>query len=154
MEDSHYQYLLDIVSNSTATNSDKIVAFISLSNINNAKGDISEALKYASMATIVTASPRADACCCIGDVYMQLGNTEWAIKWFESAISNVSPDCESGYYTWIPLMKIAQAHILNCDFKTAEEYVSAARKLLKKDTEEILDITRAIDMFKSQISKK
>lgn len=146
--------LFDIVKNETKSNNEKVNAFIELSNLYNQRGDLNEALKYAAMATITTLTPRADACCCIGDIYLELGETTWAMKWYENAVSNASDKCDFSFYTWIPLLKIAQSYLILSDFDKAEEYISAAEKLAGKNNHEITDFKNSFSMVKKMLNKE
>ena len=143
--------LLEIVSSADKTNDEKTDAFVELSNKYNAEGKLSEALKYAAMATIATSTPRADACCCIGDIYLQKGESVWAMKWYENAISNTVGKCDVSFYTWIPLLKISQCYLLMSNFDKCEEYISAAEKMSKKDNPDIVDFKNTISMLKKQL---
>ena len=140
--------LFEIVQDETKSNNEKVDAFIGLSHIYNERGKLSDALKYAAMATIATPTPRADACCCIGDVYLEFGESTWAMKWYEHAISNTSDKCDFSFYTWIPLLKIAQCHLLMTNYDKTEEYISAAEKLAGKDNREIIDFRNSLAMIK------
>lgn len=84
-------------------------------------GDLNEAAKYAAIATICTESPRADICCLMGFLYHSIGNEKWAAKWLHNAIGNASAHIDSGYYTWYPLVLLA-----NVETNKAEEYFKAA----------------------------
>lgn len=100
--------------------------------------DLNLALKYASLATIVTYSPRADACCLMGEIYLLKGNVEWAIRWYKSALNNITMDMDEvipdkSYLTIIPLIKLAFiSHGMGEDEK-AIEYYDAVLKLDPKN---------------------
>ena len=140
--------LFDIVKDKTKSDSEKVEAFLEISHLYNERGKLSEALKYAAMATITTTTPRPDACCCMGDIYLELGESTWAMKWYENAISNTSDKCDFSFYTWIPLLKIAQCHLLMTNYDKTEEYISAAEKLAGKDNREIIDFRNSLAMIK------
>ena len=63
----------EILESEEASIDQRIEAFINLSNFFVDK-DFADSFKYASMATIVTDIPRADACCCLGDRYLMANN--------------------------------------------------------------------------------
>ena len=93
--------------------------------------DLDNALKYGMIAASLSFSPRADVCCCIGEIYLLKGNTEWAKFWYERALNNMSvwvdeklPDAE--YFTIIPMLKLCFICHKMGDIESAMEYNNAA----------------------------
>jgi len=145
--------LLKLAKKKGLSNAEKVDLFIKLSNTYSIEGDYSEALKYAAMATISTYSPRADACCCIGDIYLKLSNGEWAIKWYKNAMSSTTEGCNPAFSTWIPLIKISQAYLLVLNIDKAEEYVSAAEKFTEEN-EEVEQMKNSILTIKETLKQQ
>jgi tetratricopeptide (TPR) repeat protein len=92
--------------------------------------DLDIALKYAAMSVISTWSPRADACCVMGEVYLERGNLQWSKFWYEKAVNNMScgvdeelPD--SKYFTTIPMLKLGYIDYKMGNYKSALEYFEA-----------------------------
>lgn len=98
------------------------------------KHDLDLALKYASMASVCTFSPRADVCCTIGEIYLEKGNCEWAKFWYEKALNNMScgldeETVDTEYWTTIPMLKLGFiSHVMNND-EGALEYFEAVLKI-------------------------
>jgi hypothetical protein len=100
--------------------------------------DLDNALKYAMLAAALSYQPRADACCCIGEIYLSKGNDSWAKFWFEKALNNMSvwideqlPDSE--YFTIIPLLKLCFIAHREGDDKAAKEYNDAVLAIDSKN---------------------
>jgi tetratricopeptide (TPR) repeat protein len=92
--------------------------------------DLDNALKYAMIAASLSYSPRADVCCCIGEIYLSKGNIEWAKFWYERALQNMSmwvdeqlPDAD--YFTIIPMLKLCFICHKSGDIDGAKEYNNA-----------------------------
>ena len=92
--------------------------------------DLDNALKYAMLSAAITYQPRADSCCCIGEIYLLKNNFEWAKFWFEKALNNMTvwvdeilPDKD--YFTIIPLLKLAFISYSLGDITSAKEYNDA-----------------------------
>ena len=150
--DKRINEILSILSEENTKDNDVVTLLIELSDLYDAKGNASEAFKYAAMSTIVTFSPRADACCCLGGRYMVAGNYTWALKWFNNALNNIS-DCDKKYYTWLPILHIAQVHLLNLNFDEAYRYLNAA-DVLSPDNEYVKSFKLAIDEAAKNFSEK
>lgn len=93
--------------------------------------DLDNALKYAMLSAALSYQPRADSCCCIGEIYLLKNNLEWAKFWFEKALNNMTvwideilPDKD--YFTIIPLLKLAFISYSLGDTTSAKEYNDAA----------------------------
>lgn len=74
--------------------------------------DYDGALKYAMLAVSCTDTPRADVCCCAGEIYMMKGKLRWASWWFEKAIGSVwvginGETIDNMYSTWFPMLKLS-----------------------------------------------
>lgn len=74
--------------------------------------DLQLALKNAYIAASSSFCPRADVCCFIGDIYLEMSNLEWARNWFKLAINNVSASFNEeisgiNFQTTIPFLKLA-----------------------------------------------
>lgn len=128
----------------------RIEALINLSNFFVDK-DFADSFKYASMATIVTDIPRADACCCLGDRYLMANNIKWAKIWYRHASDDaLRVGCDCKYWTYLPLMKFAQISFLKKDYDEALNLVEALL-LMRKDDTEILEFK---DIILSKMGKK
>ena len=83
--------------------------------------DLDLALKYATLASVCTFSPRADVCCTIGEIYLEKGNCTWAKFWYERAMNNMTCGIDevlvdSEYWTTIPLLKLGFiSHVMGND---------------------------------------
>lgn len=86
---------------------------------------LDEAFKYASLAAVMTESPRADICCILGELYNMRKNAAWSKKWFEHAINNVSANIDTAFYTWYPILMIGNIYANDGDIKNAEKYFNA-----------------------------
>ena len=96
----------------------------------NTNHDNAMALKYALMAASVSYNPRADVCCCVGEIYLTMGNMDWAEIWFNKALNNTSTWIDevvpnSIYYTTIPLIKLCFIAYTKGEIEKAKEYNDA-----------------------------
>ena len=96
--------------------------------------DLDMALKYAMLAVMSTWSPRADACCVAGEVYLERNNYEWAKFWYEKAVSNMNcgvdeelPDAD--YYTKVPILKLGYISYRMGNMKAALEYFESVLRM-------------------------
>jgi tetratricopeptide (TPR) repeat protein len=92
--------------------------------------DLKNALKYAALASVSTDYPRADVCCHMGDLYLEMGNLVWARFWFEAAIGNIYVDIsgeklDESFYTWIPMLRLSYIMYTIGDIDKAIEYNNA-----------------------------
>lgn len=128
----------------------RVEALINLSNFFVDK-DFADSFKYASMATIVTDIPRADACCCLGDRYLMANNIKWAKIWYRHALDDaLRVGCDCKYWTYLPLIKFAQIDFLKENYDSALNLVEALL-LMRKDDTEILELK---DIILSKMGKK
>lgn len=134
MENFNLETALKQLSNTEISDSERVSLFIEISNYY-VDIDFGESMKYASFATVSTKIPRADACCCIGDRYLLIGEYEWARKWYNNAISNVSHDIDAMYYGWLPSQKIAQTYLIEGNYTDALKFVETSLILNPKDEE-------------------
>ena len=128
------------------TQDEMVTLFIELSYTFDKEEEYGEALKYASLATIVSDVPRADACCRIGDLYAINRQTKWAKMWYTNSIQNVSNEIDSLFYTWLPLQKMCQMLMMEGNFKEALKYVESAL-IFNPDDEECCNMKQAIENF-------
>lgn len=146
-EDNKY---FEILESEEASIEQRVEALINLSNFFVDK-DFADSFKYASMATIVTDVPRADACCCLGDRYLMANNIKWAKIWYRHACDDaLRVGCDCKYWTYLPLIKFAQISFLNKDYDDALNLVEALL-LMRKDDTEILELK---DIILSKMGKK
>lgn len=128
--------LLNHLTKSGLTAEEKILALGNLCTEYINAGDIDNVLKYAALATICTSCPTAFSCCLMGDAYHLIGNLDWAEKWYMDAMSKsvnpVSIGGEVGFFSWIPLTKMAIIAYERGDMQHAAEYLNAA-KILNPD---------------------
>ena len=130
----------EILESEEASIDQRVEALINLSNFFVDK-DFADSFKYASMATIVTDIPRADACCCLGDRYL----------WYRHALDDaLRVGCDCKYWTYLPLIKFAQISFLKKDYDEALNLVEALL-LMRKDDTEILELK---DIILSKMGKK
>lgn len=140
----------EILESEEASIEQRVEALINLSNFFVDK-DFADSFKYASMATIVTDVPRADACCCLGDRYLMANNIKWAKIWYRHACDDaLRVGCDCKYWTYLPLIKFAQISFLNKDYDDALNLVEALL-LMRKDDTEILELK---DIILSKMGKK
>lgn len=140
----------EILESEEASIDQRVEALIDLSNFFVDK-DFADSFKYASMATIVTDIPRADACCCLGDRYLMANNIKWAKIWYRHACDDaLRVGCDCKYWTYLPLIKFAQISFLNKDYDDALNLVEALL-LMRKDDTEILELK---DIILSKMGKK
>ena len=100
--------------------------------------DLDNALKYAMLSASLSYQPRADSCCCIGEIYLLRNNLEWAKFWFEKALNNMTvwvdevlPDKD--YFTIIPLLKLAFISYSSGDMESAKKYNDAVLMIDKNN---------------------
>ena len=128
--------LLNYLTTTGLTAEEKILTLANLCSEYINIGDTDNALKYAALSTICTNYPTAFACCLMGDAYHSIGNLNWAERWYMDAMSKVvSPvtiGSEVGFFSWIPLTKLAIIAYERGDMQHAMEYLSAA-KILNPD---------------------
>lgn len=130
-----------ILSDKNSTDNQRVEAFINLSN-HYVYSDFSESFKYATLATIVTNIPRADACCCIADKYLMLGEYKWAEIWYKHAMNNsLTKECDSKYWGYIPLRNIAQIKYSNGEKEHALNIIEALL-ITRPDDEELIELKK------------
>ena len=102
---------------------------INLCQLNANKEDgIPVALKYAAIASIVTASPRADVCCLLGELYLKTGNLKWAEIWFKHALLNIG-NCDLSYSIIYPMRRLGDIALIKGNMEDKELYDNAIKVL-------------------------
>lgn len=133
-EESNYtQNLYNILSKEETSEKERVDTFIELSNFFVDK-DFSGSFKYASLATVTTNIPRADACCCLGDRYLMSGEFEWAAIWYNHAMhDSLQENCDSKYWTYLPLRNLAQISFSKGNKEEALNLIEALLIMRPKD---------------------
>lgn len=135
------QKYFDILSSEDTTPSKRVETFIELSNFFVDK-DFSNSFKYASLASIVTNVPRADACCCLADRYLMSGEYDWAIIWYKHAMNNACKDeCDSTYWTYLPLRNLAQIYYLKGQKEEALKLIETLL-LMRENDKDLLELKK------------
>ena len=94
------------------------------------------------MASIVTNVPRADACCCLADRYLMSGEYDWAIIWYKHAMNNACKDeCDSTYWTYLPLRNLAQIYYLKGQKEEALKLIETLL-LMRENDEDLLELKK------------
>lgn len=82
-------------------------------------------------------TPRGEACCNIGDFFLERGNYETAVFWYKTAL-NCPQNPESGFfqrdfYDFVPLMQLCVCYDRMGNLEKAEEYNEKAGKIKPYD---------------------
>lgn len=142
-EQKEYDGYIDTLQDETTSVDIRIDVLIKLSQFFIEK-DFSESFKYASFATVITDKPRADACCCLGDMYLFANNIKWAKIWYRHALDDACRvGCDCKYWTYLPLVKFAQIDFIEERYDSALNLVEALL-LMRKEDVEILQLKEVI----------
>lgn len=84
-------------------------------------------------------APRADFCCCIGDILLDRRIIDGAIYWYKEASKLIPPEGYLGimnrsYYTWIPNLQLCVAYFMKGDIESSEFYNEEAAKYIPYDS--------------------
>ncbi len=149
-EQKEYDGYMVVLQDETTSVDIRIDVLIKLSHFFIGK-DFSESFKYASLATIITDIPRADACCCLGDMYLIANKIKWAKIWYRHALDDSYREgCDCKYWTYLPLVKFAQIDFMEGQYDSALNLVEALL-IMRKDDVDILELKEVI---LSKIDKK
>lgn len=122
------------------TEFENVNEYIKMSLTYKEKKDIDTALRYASIASVITLYPRADVCCIMGELYLERGNYTWSKFWYEKAVGNPylgieGETIDESSYTWLPLLKLSFISFKEGKYEEAMEYNDSVLLMYPENTD-------------------
>lgn len=127
----YYKHILDTEGIDDVS---KLNTIIKIALIYKSRGEMKTALNYAFNGCTFTFSPRADLCCLIGDIYYEMGNMEWAVKWYRNSFNNIpnigeETSFNTDYLFKIPSLKLSVVLYDMGEYQEAMEYAESVLKI-------------------------